>query len=89
MSDLSSAPSSPAAASATSPDVALRIYRRIADEIACKPDQVNATVQLLDEGSTVPFIAQVCVPEAGSPSKTCLAIKGIIWPRPKTVERTV
>ncbi|MEP0584253.1 MAG: Tex family protein, partial [Roseibium sp.] len=39
-------------------DVAIRIARRIADEIACKPDQVSATVAMLDEGSTVPFIAR-------------------------------
>ncbi|WP_417667747.1 Tex family protein [Roseibium sp.] len=39
-------------------DVAVRIARRIADEIACKPDQVSATVAMLDEGSTVPFIAR-------------------------------
>jgi len=36
----------------------LRIAHRIADEIGCKAGQVNATVQLLDEGSTVPFIAR-------------------------------
>jgi uncharacterized protein len=58
MSDLSSTPSASGAASAADPEVALRISRRIADEIACKPDQVSATVQLLDEGSTVPFIAR-------------------------------
>ncbi|ADZ69395.1 Tex family protein [Polymorphum gilvum] len=43
---------------AVSPDVALRIARRIAVEIGCQPNQVNATVTLLDEGSTVPFIAR-------------------------------
>lgn len=39
-------------------DTALRIANRIADEIGCKAGQVNATVQMLDEGSTVPFIAR-------------------------------
>ena len=39
-------------------ETALRIANRIADEIGCKAGQVNATVQLLDEGSTVPFIAR-------------------------------
>nr|WP_319384055.1 Tex family protein [uncultured Roseibium sp.] len=39
-------------------DTALRIAHRIADEIGCKAGQVNATVQMLDEGSTVPFIAR-------------------------------
>ncbi|MTI16041.1 RNA-binding transcriptional accessory protein [Rhodobacteraceae bacterium RKSG542] len=39
-------------------DVALRISQRIATEIGCRPAQVSATVQLLDEGSTVPFIAR-------------------------------
>ncbi|MEO0980697.1 MAG: Tex-like N-terminal domain-containing protein, partial [Pseudomonadota bacterium] len=43
---------------APAPDVALRIAHRIADEIGCKAGQVNATVQMLDEGSTVPFIAR-------------------------------
>ncbi|MTH95030.1 Tex family protein [Roseibium sp. RKSG952] len=40
------------------PEVALRIARRISEEVGCQPNQVNATVQLLDEGSTVPFIAR-------------------------------
>lgn len=39
-------------------DVALRIAHRIADEIGCKAGQVTSTVQMLDEGSTVPFIAR-------------------------------
>lgn len=39
-------------------ETALRIAHRIADEIGCKAGQVNTTVQLLDEGSTVPFIAR-------------------------------
>lgn len=39
-------------------DTALRIAHRIADEIGCKAGQVTATVQMLDEGSTVPFIAR-------------------------------
>ncbi|MCV0424546.1 MAG: RNA-binding transcriptional accessory protein [Roseibium sp.] len=43
---------------ALSADTALRIAHRIADEIGCKAGQVNSTVQLLDEGSTVPFIAR-------------------------------
>jgi len=50
-----SAPKSPQSASA---ETALRIAHRIADEIGCKAGQVNATVQMLDEGSTVPFIAR-------------------------------
>ncbi|MEP3049203.1 MAG: Tex family protein [Roseibium sp.] len=48
----------PATASQTSSDTALRIAHRIAEEIGCKAGQVNATVQMLDEGSTVPFIAR-------------------------------
>ncbi len=39
-------------------ETALRIAHRIADEIGCEAGQVNATVQMLDEGSTVPFIAR-------------------------------
>ncbi|WP_068083831.1 Tex family protein [Polycladidibacter stylochi] len=54
---VSSTPSTPAAKE-LSPDIALRIARNIASEIGCQPNQVNATVQLLDEGSTVPFIAR-------------------------------
>lgn len=34
------------------------ILTRIASELAVKPQQVQATVELLDEGSTVPFIAR-------------------------------
>ncbi len=36
----------------------LNIEQKIAAEIAAKPDQVRAAVQLLDEGATVPFIAR-------------------------------
>ncbi|HEY1608766.1 MAG TPA: Tex family protein [Paraburkholderia sp.] len=38
--------------------VALKIVERIATELAVQPRQVAAAVQLLDEGSTVPFIAR-------------------------------
>ncbi|TYC52095.1 RNA-binding transcriptional accessory protein [Rhodobacterales bacterium] len=48
----------PGAKAALSAETALRISHRIADEIGCKAGQVNAAVQLLDEGSTVPFIAR-------------------------------
>ncbi|SFL12279.1 uncharacterized protein SAMN04488518_11754 [Pseudovibrio ascidiaceicola] len=59
MSDLSSvASSSPAKAGKLSADIALRISERISGEIGCAPGQVNSAVQLLDEGSTVPFIAR-------------------------------
>lgn len=34
------------------------ILTRIASELAVKPQQVQATVELLDEGATVPFIAR-------------------------------
>jgi protein Tex len=51
-------PSQSSAKSSLAADTALRIAHRIADEIACKAGQVNATVQMLDEGSTVPFIAR-------------------------------
>ncbi|MEE4244897.1 MAG: Tex family protein [Kangiellaceae bacterium] len=34
------------------------IANRIADELSIKPQQVNAAIQLLDEGATVPFIAR-------------------------------
>ncbi|WP_181700239.1 Tex family protein [Chthonobacter albigriseus] len=38
--------------------VADRIAAIIAAEIACRPAQVTATVALLDEGATVPFVAR-------------------------------
>ncbi|MDX2218996.1 MAG: Tex family protein [Burkholderiales bacterium] len=34
------------------------IERRLANELAARPEQVAAAVQLLDEGATVPFIAR-------------------------------
>ncbi len=34
------------------------IRTRIADELGARPDQVQAAVDLLDEGSTVPFVAR-------------------------------
>ncbi|MCA1298176.1 Tex family protein [Stappia indica] len=40
------------------PGVAAQIARRIAGELACRPEQVAATVALLDEGATVPFVAR-------------------------------
>jgi len=54
----SSDPISPTPKAALNADTALRIANRIAEEIDCKAGQVNATVQMLDEGSTVPFIAR-------------------------------
>ncbi|CAB3798722.1 Tex family protein [Pararobbsia alpina] len=41
-----------------SENVALKIVQRIATELAVQPRQVAATVELLDEGATVPFIAR-------------------------------
>nr|MBP6167119.1 hypothetical protein [Aeromonas sp.] len=34
------------------------IERQIAGELNARPEQVQAAVRLLDEGSTVPFIAR-------------------------------
>ncbi|MFY0619744.1 Tex family protein [Shimia sp.] len=39
-------------------DTSSRIFRTIATEIAAKPAQVGAAVNLLDEGATVPFVAR-------------------------------
>ena len=41
-----------------SENVALKIVQRIATELAVQPRQVAATVELLDGGATVPFIAR-------------------------------
>jgi uncharacterized protein len=40
------------------PSIELRIAQQIAEEIGCRPQQVVATVALLGEGATVPFIAR-------------------------------
>ena len=42
----------------TDPQTAARIARTIASEIAARTEQVGAAVKLLDEGSTVPFVAR-------------------------------
>ena len=39
-------------------DTAHHIAQTIATEIAARPDQVKAAIALLDEGSTVPFVAR-------------------------------
>jgi len=40
------------------PSIELRIAQKIAEEIGCRMQQVAATVELLGEGATVPFIAR-------------------------------
>ncbi|HRO60815.1 MAG TPA: Tex family protein, partial [Burkholderiaceae bacterium] len=40
------------------PATAARIVSRIAEELAVRPSQVAATVELIDDGATVPFIAR-------------------------------
>ena len=39
-------------------DATNRIIARLAEELAIRPQQVAATVELLDGGATVPFIAR-------------------------------
>jgi uncharacterized protein len=39
-------------------EVNARIAGRIAEELSCRPEQVGATVELLDGGATVPFVAR-------------------------------
>ena len=39
-------------------DVNQRIISRLATELGVRPEQVSATVELLDGGATVPFIAR-------------------------------
>ncbi len=51
-------PEKPADSATMTETVALKIVRRIASELAMQPRQVAAAVALLDEGSTVPFIAR-------------------------------
>lgn len=43
---------------ATSVNSQMDVIQRIAEELSVRPQQVAATVALLDEGSTVPFIAR-------------------------------
>ncbi len=38
--------------------IALRINNQIATEMKVRPQQIEAAVALMDEGSTVPFIAR-------------------------------
>lgn len=45
-------------ATALDPTIAARIAQTIAAEIGCRAQQVSAAVGLIDEGSTVPFIAR-------------------------------
>ena len=45
-------------AHALDPSATARITQAIAAEIGCRPAQVEAAVGLLDEGSTVPFVAR-------------------------------
>ncbi|WP_459550304.1 Tex family protein [Nocardia sp. X0981] len=45
-------------AAGTGPAVSGTVSRRIADELAVRENQVTAAVELLDAGSTVPFIAR-------------------------------
>ncbi|MBI1202858.1 MAG: S1 RNA-binding domain-containing protein [Rhodopseudomonas sp.] len=45
-------------AASTDPVLSLAIFRRIADELSVKPEQVAAAVELLDGGATVPFVAR-------------------------------
>jgi len=40
------------------PDAAARILARLAEELSVRPVQVTATIELLDAGATVPFIAR-------------------------------
>ncbi|MCG8609974.1 MAG: RNA-binding transcriptional accessory protein, partial [Pseudomonadales bacterium] len=49
-----------------------RIYAKLADELAVKQAQVEATVTLLDEGATVPFIARYRKEVTGSLDDTQL-----------------
>ena len=49
-----------------------RIFQRIANELTIKPQQVLATVNLLDEGATVPFIARYRKEVTGSLDDTQL-----------------
>jgi uncharacterized protein len=53
-----SAPASGPKVPAGAKDLLARISSRIATELGCRPEQVVATVELLDGGATVPFVAR-------------------------------
>ncbi|MFZ5635078.1 MAG: Tex family protein [Pseudomonadota bacterium] len=58
MSSTAAAPDSLPAPTRSAAAIATQIAETIATEIAAKPAQVRAAVELLDEGATVPFIAR-------------------------------
>jgi uncharacterized protein len=35
-----------------------KIFKKLAEELSIREDQVEATVKLIDEGNTIPFIAR-------------------------------
>ena len=38
--------------------IKMDIIKKIAEELQIRPDQVQAVVNLIDEGNTIPFIAR-------------------------------
>ncbi|WP_417773075.1 Tex family protein [Stappia sp.] len=58
LSEISAAAPQAKKASALPAEVSARIAVRIAGELSCRPEQVSATVELLDGGATVPFVAR-------------------------------
>jgi uncharacterized protein len=56
--ETSASPSASGTKAALPPAVAAKIAGRIAGELSCRPEQVKATVELLDGGATVPFVAR-------------------------------
>ena len=44
----------------------MNITRKIADELSIRPEQVQAVIDMLDEGDTVPFIARYRKEKHGS-----------------------
>jgi transcriptional accessory protein Tex/SPT6 len=63
-------------------DVKQRITARLAEELSVRPEQVAATVELLDGGATVPFIARYRKEVTGA-CATCASLKSVVkryWP---------
>ena len=53
-----------------------KIINTIAEELNIKPKQVEATIKLIDEGNTIPFIARYRIYLTGGLSEEILSYLG-------------